>query len=85
VIQPNFTEDEDIDPAQLYSGEYDESGRFIKDEEKAAEAALANEELEKNAAAAAEAEGQVVATVTVPAPTETEAAPETPAPEADNN
>ncbi len=33
VIKPNFTEDEDIDPAQLYSGEYDESGKFIKDEE----------------------------------------------------
>lgn len=33
VVQPNFTEDEDIDPAQLYSGEYDESGKFIKDEE----------------------------------------------------
>lgn len=33
VVQPNFNDDEDIDPAELYSGEYDESGRFIKDEE----------------------------------------------------
>lgn len=33
VVKPNFTEDEDIDPAKLYSGEYDESGKFIKDEE----------------------------------------------------
>jgi small subunit ribosomal protein S2 len=37
VVQPNFTDDEDIDPAQLYSGEYDESGKFIKDEEAEAE------------------------------------------------
>ncbi|MCG9876462.1 MAG: 30S ribosomal protein S2 [Leptospiraceae bacterium] len=81
VIQPNFTEDEDIDPAQLYSGEYDESGRFIKDEEKAAEA-LANEELEKNAAAAAE--GQVVASVTVPAENPASSTNETQAPEANN-
>lgn len=68
VVQPNFTEDEDIDPAELYSGEYDESGKFIKDDgagdvadkESAVEEKVATVEISQEAGAIASEPGSEV-------------------------